>query len=663
MFHSSESDEELFDPRSGLRRPSILPDCDESVAPTCSSFLSNKSHNFKSAKLSLSMRKRQAGTYFPKNNSFDIKSSESFHQNGTLSPNLKKIDSPPESLSKKQRKKVKTTQADHDGYSSQSSDDSIIPPSQNVKTRIINRRSDSIRPSQDSNLSAVRPIHGIVPSLSSILKSPIKCRLGTRCQNPSLAHFSAYIHTESSPSIESECSTVLSLGIPEEIPLSELADKAEITPVIGVIKPIAEPKNHIEIPSLQLSTFSVNSSTKEDYIQHWVDSCEIGKAINDSSDSDTQPLPILPDPLFADNPEPTLETREPTLFAEEEPIKNHEEEKTKSRNDLNDNQLEPASTSTRSNQSSRGLVTPRKRKRSLDNKPTTSSGKQSAITAYFTPCNSTPGKPTTVVNIGQLHSNTSISELNVTITNANQFNLDVDQIDKVEATPVEDEEEKAPSNLLTNAKEQWSYFMSRTNMRGTASNLQREIKKFEHQKSVKESKQPVLPKQQAIRAGPSTESRQCPFYKKIPGTGFAIDAFCYGSVTGVSSYFLSHFHYDHYRGLGKWLDKPLYCSQVTANLVNLKIKLKPGIIRVLPLNESRVIENIEVILIDANHCPGNKQVIQLCQMDICFNIFFIVEKVRSCFCSVSRRVKSFCMLEISALIPVWNVCMSSSSGQ
>jgi hypothetical protein len=268
-----------------------------------------------------------------------------------------------------------------------------------------------------------------------------------------------------------------------------------------------------------------------------------------------------------------------------------------------------------------------------------------------------------VVNIGQLHSNTSISELNVTITNANQFKLDVDQIDKVEATPVEDEEEKAPSNLLTNAKEQWSYFMSRTNMRGTASNLQREIKKFEHQKSVKESKQPVLPKQQAIRAGPSTESRQCPFYKKIPGTGFAIDAFCYGSVTGVSSYFLSHFHYDHYRGLGKWLDKPLYCSQVTANLVNLKIKLKPGIIRVLPLNESRVIENIEVILIDANHCPGNKQVIQLCQMDICFNIFFIVEKVRSCFCSVSRRVKSFCMLEISALIPVWNVCMSSSSGQ
>ena len=618
MFHSSESDEELFDPRSGLRRPSILPDCDESVAPTCSSFLSNKSHNFKSAKLSLSLRKRQAGTYFPKNNSFDIKSSESFHKNGTLSPNLKKIDSPPESLSKKQRKKYKTTQADHDGYSSQSSDDSSIPPSQNVKTRIINRRSD--RPSQDSNLPAVRPIHVVVPSLPSILKSPIKCRLGTRCQNLSPAHFSAYIHTESSPSIESEHSTVLSLGIPEEIPLSELADKAEITPVIGVIKPIAEPKNRIEILPLHLSTFSVNSSTKEDFIQRWVDSCEIEKAINDSSDSDTQPLPILADPLFADNPEPTLE-------AEEEPTENHEKEKTKSRNDLNDNQLEPASTSTRSNQSSRGMVTPRKRKRSLDNKPTTSSGKQSAITAYFTPCNSTPGKPTTVVNIGQLHSNTSISELNFTITNANQFNLDVDQIDtdKVEATPVEDEEEKAPSNLLTNAKEQWSYFMSRTNMRGTASNLQREIKKFEHQKSVKESKQPVLPKQQAIRAGPSTESRQCPFYKKIPGTGFAIDAFCYGSVTGVSSYFLSHFHYDHYRGLGKWLDKPLYCSQVTANLVNLKIKLKPGLIRVLPLNESRLIENIEVILIDANHCPGNKQVIQLCQR-ISFLIFSLLLK-------------------------------------
>ena len=235
-----------------------------------------------------------------------------------MSPNSKKIDSPPESLSKKQRKKYKTTQADHDGYSSQSSDDSSIPPSQNVKTRIINRRSD--RPSQDSNLPAVRPIHVVVPSLPSILKSPIKCRLGTRCQNLSPAHFSAYIHTESSPSIESEHSTVLSLGIPEEIPLSELADKAEITPVIGVIKPIAEPKNRIEILPLHLSTFSVNSSTKEDFIQRWVDSCEIEKAINDSSDSDTQPLPILADPLFADNPEPTLE-------AEEEPTENHEKEK------------------------------------------------------------------------------------------------------------------------------------------------------------------------------------------------------------------------------------------------------------------------------------------------------------------------------------------------
>jgi hypothetical protein len=311
------------------------------------------------------------------------------------------------------------------------------------------------------------------------------------------------------------------------------------------------------------------------------------------------------DPLWTDDPGPT--------FSKEEPTKNHEEEKIESRNkpELQDNIILNPSTSTPRSIQSREMVTPRKEKQSTVNKPSSSSGKQSAITAFFTPCGSTPAKITTVVNIAQVQNNTAISELNVTLTNTNQFDVDKIDTDEVGATPVEEEEEDAPSNLLSNAKEQWSYLMSRMNMRGTANNLQREMKKVESQKSAKGSFQRGFPKQQATEAGPSMESRKCPFYKRIPGTGFAIDAFSYGNVAGVSSYFLSHYHYDHYRGLGKWLDKPLYCSQVTANLINLKIKLKPGIVRVLPLNESRVIESIEVILIDANHCPGNKQVIEL----------------------------------------------------
>jgi hypothetical protein len=593
---SSESDEELFDPRAGLRRPSLLPGCDESIAPTCSSFLSNKSQK-KTGKLSLSQRKRQAGTLFlKKSNNSCVAESSSLHQNGTSSPDFNRHDSSPDSSSKM---KLKRLRADLD-YSSPSSDDSSIPPSQNVKKII--RRSDCKKPCQDSSLT-VRPIHKVVPATSSILQSPIKCRIGKHCQNPSPAHFTAYVHIESSPSIESAASTVISLGIPEENSVGE-TDKVEITPVA---KPIDEAKQSYEGPSLHLSTFTVNSSTKEDFIQHWVDSCEIETANNNSSDSDTQPLPMSAlDPLWTDDPGPT--------FSKEEPTKNHEEEKIESRNkpELQDNIILNPSTSTPRSIQSREMVTPRKEKQSTVNKPSSSSGKQSAITAFFTPCGSTPAKITTVVNIAQVQNNTAISELNVTLTNTNQFDVDKIDTDEVGATPVEEEEEEdAPSNLLSNAKEQWSYLMSRMNMRGTANNLQREMKKMESQKPAKGSFQRGFPKQQATEAGPSMESRKCPFYKRIPGTGFAIDAFSYGNVAGVSSYFLSHYHYDHYRGLGKWLDKPLYCSQVTANLINLKIKLKPGIVRVLPLNESRVIESIEVILIDANHCPGNKQVIEL----------------------------------------------------
>ena len=186
-----------------------------------------------------------------------------------------------------------------------------------------------------------------------------------------------------------------------------------------------------------------------------------------------------------------------------------------------------------------------------------STSKQTAITEFFTPEKQVKATEEAILSPPTYSSKTAIQELTVPATK---------------------------DQKVSNPKSEWASIMSR--MRGTAANVISEM----NGKTVKEQ--------------PEKTIKSCPFYKRIPNTGFAIDAFSYGAIAGVTCYFLSHYHYDHYRGLGKWLNKPLYCSQVTANLVQYKIKLDPNLVRVLPLNESRIIENVEVVLLDANHCPG-----------------------------------------------------------
>ncbi|KAI7866884.1 DNA repair metallo-beta-lactamase-domain-containing protein, partial [Spinellus fusiger] len=89
-------------------------------------------------------------------------------------------------------------------------------------------------------------------------------------------------------------------------------------------------------------------------------------------------------------------------------------------------------------------------------------------------------------------------------------------------------------------------------------------------------------------------------------TPFVVDAFSYGSVDHCDGYFLTHYHSDHYGGLTRgWTHGPIYCSQVTANLVQQKLKVDPQYIVPLPMDTLCTVGNVTVGLIDANHCPGS----------------------------------------------------------
>ncbi|KAK0571238.1 hypothetical protein LWI29_012953 [Acer saccharum] len=105
--------------------------------------------------------------------------------------------------------------------------------------------------------------------------------------------------------------------------------------------------------------------------------------------------------------------------------------------------------------------------------------------------------------------------------------------------------------------------------------------------------------------GKKGKFKDTPSWCSVPGTPFRVDAFKY-LRRDCSHWFLTHFHMDHYQGLTKsFCHGKIYCSLITARLVNLKIGIPWERLQVLPLNQRISIAGTEVTCLEANHCPGS----------------------------------------------------------
>ncbi|WZZ06289.1 hypothetical protein YC2023_092210 [Brassica napus] len=100
-----------------------------------------------------------------------------------------------------------------------------------------------------------------------------------------------------------------------------------------------------------------------------------------------------------------------------------------------------------------------------------------------------------------------------------------------------------------------------------------------------------------------------PQSNRIPKTNFTVDFFRSStSVPPSVAFFLSHFHSDHYSGLSSsWSRGIIFCSHITARLLEQILQVPSQLVFPLPTNQKVIIDGSEVVLIDANHCPGAVQ--------------------------------------------------------
>ena len=96
---------------------------------------------------------------------------------------------------------------------------------------------------------------------------------------------------------------------------------------------------------------------------------------------------------------------------------------------------------------------------------------------------------------------------------------------------------------------------------------------------------------------------------EVPGTTFLVDGFKFANEK-TKSYFLTHFHGDHYTGLSeKFHHGTIYCSEITYRLATSYLGVKADLFQIIETGAAVKVEGVTVHAIDANHCPGALQLV------------------------------------------------------
>jgi DNA ligase-1 len=84
----------------------------------------------------------------------------------------------------------------------------------------------------------------------------------------------------------------------------------------------------------------------------------------------------------------------------------------------------------------------------------------------------------------------------------------------------------------------------------------------------------------------------------------------YNPKPSKSYYILTHFHSDHYVGLGsKWAKGLILCTPITANLLQNIIGVSSKLIVTIDVGSDFSIEGAQITFLSANHCPGSVMVL------------------------------------------------------